>query len=96
MTTVTVSADRLKALEELEAALPSLIAKAKEEAVAEDKKVRLKKLNEENKKDPEAHTKRVMKHYEANKEEINAKRRAAYQAKKAAAAAATKSPGVSF
>ena len=96
MTTVTVSADRLKALEELEAALPSLIVKAKEEAVAEDKKLRLKKLNEENKKDPEAHTKRVMKHYEANKEEINAKRRAAYQAKKAAAAAATKSPGVSF
>jgi len=90
MTTVTVAADRLKALEELEASLPSLIAaataKAKEDAVAEDKRARLKKLNEENKKDPEAHTKRVMKHYEANKEEINAKRRAAYQAKKAAAA----------
>ena len=86
MTTVTVAADRLKALEELEASLPALIAKAKEEAVAEDKKARLKKLNEENKKDPEAHVKRVMKHYEANKEEINAKRRAAYQAKKAAAA----------
>ena len=43
MTTVTVSADRLKALEELEAALPLLIVKAKEEAVAEDKKLRLKK-----------------------------------------------------
>jgi len=85
--TVTITVERLKALEELEASLPSLIAKAKEEAVAEDKKARLKKLNEENKKDPEAHTKRVMKHYEANKEEINAKRRAAYQAKKAAAAA---------
>ena len=84
MTTVTVSADRLKALEELEATLPSLLAKAKEEAVAEAKKERLQKLNDENKKNPEAHIKRVMKHYEANKEEINAKRRAAYQAKKAA------------
>ena len=34
-TTVTITVDRLKALEELEAALPSLIAKAKEEAVVE-------------------------------------------------------------
>ena len=87
MTTVPVPADRLKALEELEASLPSLIAKAKEEAVAEMKKASLAKLHEHAKNHPEAHIKRVMKHYEANKEEINAKRRAAYQAKKAAAAA---------
>ena len=87
MTTVPVPADRLKALEEIEASLPSLIAKAKEEAVAEMKKASLAKLHEHAKNHPEAHIKRVMKHYEANKEEINAKRRAAYQAKKAAATA---------
>ena len=88
MTTVTVAitVERLKALEELEASLPSLIAKAKEEALAEAKKTALDKLHEHAKKHPEANVKRVMKHYEANKEEINAKRRAAYQAKKAAAA----------
>jgi hypothetical protein len=91
MTTVTVAADRLKALEELEASLPSLIAKAKEEALAEAKKTALDKLHEHAKKHPEANVKRVMKHYEANKEEINAKRRAAYQAKKAAAAIPTSS-----
>ena len=73
MTTVPVPADRLKALEELEASLPSLIAKAKEEAVAEMKKASLAKLHEHAKNHPEAHIKRVMKHYEANKEEINAK-----------------------
>ena len=87
MTTVTVAADRLKALEELEASLPSLIAKAKEEAVAEAKKTALTKLHEKQKADPKAHSSAVLKKYHENKEEINAKRRAAYQAKKAAAAA---------
>jgi len=86
MTTVTVAADRLKALEELEASLPSLIAKAKEEAVAEAKKTALTKLHEKQKADPKAHSSAVLKKYHENKEEINAKRRAAYQAKKAAAA----------
>jgi len=87
MTTVTVSADRLKALEELEATLPSLLAKAKEEAVTEAKKERLQKLNDKRKADPKAHSDSVLKKYYENKEEINAKRREAYQAKKAAAAA---------
>ena len=91
MTTVTVAADRLKALEELEASLPSLIAaataKAKEEAVAEAKKTALTKLHEKQKADPKAHSSAVLKKYHENKEEINARRRAAYQAKKAAAAA---------
>jgi len=86
MTTVTVAADRLKALEELEASLPSLIAKAKEEAVAEAKKTALTKLHEKQKADPKAHSSAVLKKYHEHKEEINAKRRAAYQAKKAAAA----------
>ena len=90
MTTVTVAADRLKALEELEASLPSLIAaataKAKEEALAEAKKTALTKLHEKQKADPKAHSSAVLKKYHENKEEINAKRRAAYQAKKAAAA----------
>jgi hypothetical protein len=85
-TTVTITVDRLKALEELEAALPSLIAKAKEEAVVEVKKVALTKLHEKQKADPKAHSSAVLKKYHENKEEINAKRRAAYQAKKAAAA----------
>jgi hypothetical protein len=84
MTTVTVSADRLKALEELEATLPSLLAKAKEEAVAEMKKASLAKLREKQKADPKAHSDSVLKKYHENKEEINARRRAAYQAKKAA------------
>ncbi len=82
--TVVVAADRLKALEELEATMPTLLAKAKEEAVAEANKARLQSLHEYNKSNPEANTKRVMKHYETHKDEINAKRRAAYQAKKVA------------
>jgi hypothetical protein len=86
MTTVTVSADRLKALEELEAALPSLIAKAKEDALAEAKKNALEKLHEKQKTDPKAHSDSVLKKYHEKKEEINARRRAAYQAKKAALA----------
>ena len=90
MTTVTVSADRLKALEELEAALPSLIAtataKAKEDALAEAKKKALEKLHEKQKTDPKAHSDSVLKKYHEKKEEINARRRAAYQAKKAALA----------
>ena len=85
MTTVTVSADRLKALEELEAALPSLIVKAKEEALAEARKTALTKLHEKQKADPKAHSDAVLKKYHEKKEEINARRRAAYQAKKAAA-----------
>ena len=92
MTTVTVAitVERLKALEELEASLPALIAaataKAKEDAVIELKKERLQKLNAMRKADPKAHSDSVLKKYHENKEEINAKRRAAYQAKKAAAA----------
>jgi hypothetical protein len=86
MTTVTVSADRLKALEELEAALPSLIVKAKEDALAEAKKNALEKLHEKQKTDPKAHSDSVLKKYHEKKEEINARRRAAYQAKKAALA----------
>ncbi len=84
MTTVTVSADRLKALEELESALPSLIAKAKEEAVAEVNQKAFKRLHEKRLADPKAHSDSVLKKYHEKKEEINAKRRAAYQAKKAA------------
>jgi hypothetical protein len=86
--TVVVAADRLKALEELEASLPALIAKERAQAVLDAKRERLQKLNEENKKNPKAHSDSVLKKYHENKEEINAKRRAAYQAKKAAAEAA--------
>jgi hypothetical protein len=68
---VIVSAERLAELERLERELPTIIAKAKEEAHKE----RFDKLRERDKENPELHTKRVMKHYELHKDEINAKRR---------------------
>lgn len=81
---VTISAARLQELEALEIALPVLLAKTQEAAKAEAHKERLNKLNEKNKSNPEANTKRVMKYYETHKEEINARRREAYKVKKAA------------
>ena len=68
---VIVTAERLAELERLERELPTIIAKAKEEAHKE----RFDKLRERDKENPELHTKRVMKHYELHKDEINAKRR---------------------
>ena len=86
--TVTITVERLKALEELEASLPALIAaataKAAEDALEEEKKKAFKRLNDKRKADPKAHSDSVLKKYHENKEEINARRRAAYQAKKAA------------
>jgi len=90
--TVIVAAERLKALEALEASLPDLLAKTREEARAEEKQKRLQKLHDTAKTNPEANTKRVMKYYDTHKEDINAKRRAAYQAKKAASQ--PENPGV--
>lgn len=86
--TVTISLERLKELEALEAA--AKIKKTIEEYDAE----RLKILREKDKANPSAVTKRTMKHYEVHKDEINARRRAAYKRKKEAEAAA-KTPGVS-
>jgi len=77
---VLVPLERLRALEALEAEMPSLIAKAKEEANSE----RFATLRARDAADPEAHTKRTMEWYNKNKEEINARRREAYKAKKEA------------
>ena len=84
---VLVSAERLAELERLEKDLPAIIAKAKEEAHKE----RFDKLRERDKENPEEHTKRTMKWYEKNREEINAKRRE--KRRLAREAEKTKTPG---
>lgn len=61
---VIVSAERLAELEAIE---------AKYRVDQEKKKERLRMLEEN--QSPESHRKRVMKHYELHKDEINAKRR---------------------
>jgi hypothetical protein len=48
------------------------------------------------KKDPVKHSQNQLARYYMNRDEINAKRRAAYKAKKEAAAAAVVAPGVVF
>jgi hypothetical protein len=88
---VIVSAERLAELERLERELPTIIAKAKEEAHKE----RFDKLRERDKENPEEHTKRTMKWYEKNREEINARRREEYKKKKEASKIQN-SPGVSL
>ena len=80
---VTIPAERLKALEALEADLPNIIANAKKEYSKE----RLQALSDKHKANPEAHRKHVLEKYHKNKEEINAKRRERYKERKAAAAA---------
>jgi len=84
---VWVSAERLRALESLEAELPALLEKAKAEAHAG----RFAALRERDKLNPELHSKRSIEWYARNKDEINAKRREKYHAKKAATTAASTS-----
>jgi hypothetical protein len=79
-TLVTVPLERLRALEALEASLPEVIAKAK----AERDKERLTAFNAS--RDAKEHSKKQLEKYHKNKEEINARRREAYKAKKEAAA----------
>jgi hypothetical protein len=80
-TTVTISAERLRELEALEAKLPDIVAKAK----AERDKEKLAELHAARKADPEKHAKRALEKYHKNKEEINARRRELYKLKKATA-----------
>lgn len=88
---VIITAKRLAELERLEKEMPTIIAKAKEEANHE----RFLKLREHDKEHPDKHSKRTLKWYETHKEEINARRREKYKQKKTVAAAeAAKSPGV--
>jgi hypothetical protein len=86
---VLVPLERLRALEALEAEMPSLIAKAKEEANSE----RFATLRARDAADPEAHAKRSADWKKKHREEYNAKRREQYKQKKEAAEAA-KTPGV--
>lgn len=81
---VYVPLERLKALEALEADLPNIIEKAKKDKDTE----RFRLLHEREKDNPEPHRKKVLENYHKNKEEINAKRRERYKAKKEAEKAA--------
>jgi hypothetical protein len=67
----TISAERLKELETLEASIPSMI----ENAIQEYKKSNLKKLHERDKANPAAINMRVKRYVERHREEINKKRR---------------------
>lgn len=69
--TVSISAERLKVLEALEASIPSMI----EKAILEYKKSNLKKLHERDKANPAAINMRVKRYVERHREEINRKRR---------------------
>ena len=78
---VLVPLERLRALEALEAGLPEMLAKAK----ADRDKEKLEALHAKQKADPN-YSKKVLEKYHKNKEEINARRRDAYKAKKDAGA----------
>jgi len=77
---VLVPLERLRALEALEASLPELLAKAK----SDRDKEKLDALHAARKADPEKFSKKALEKYHKNKEEINARRREAYKAKKKA------------
>lgn len=78
---VFVSIERLKLLEKYEA-----------EYIAQENKKKdiLNILNKARKEHPEKHAKKVLENYHKNKDEINAKKRAQYAAKKAAMAIESK------
>ena len=76
---VSVPVERLRALEALEAGLPAMLAGAK----ADRDKERFAMLQEKEKANPDPHKKKVLENYHKNKEEINARRREEYKAKKA-------------
>jgi hypothetical protein len=89
---VTIPRAELERLQKLEAELPLIIEKAKEEGGMG----RLKLLHEKQKENPEKHREKAMKRYNLKKEEINAKRREAYRLKKSGEIrlpAQTNSPG---
>ena len=77
---VFVPLERLKALEALEADLPNLLEKAK----ADRDKEKLEALHAARKADPAKYSKKALEKYHKNKEDINARRRDAYKAKKLA------------
>ena len=77
-TFVTISAVRLKELQELEAKLPKLI----EEAVKEHKRSNLEKLHARDKANPAAVNARVKRYAEKHREEINRRLREERHAEK--------------
>ncbi len=76
---VTISEERLKQLEELEAKMPAM------SKIVNKYNEKLDKLHKKTQENITEHNKRVLDNYHAKKEEINARRRAAYKAKKEAA-----------
>ena len=76
---VTVSAARLKELEELESRLDSMLESARSQAVNEYR-LYINSLS----RDTKTRAKKQLEKYYTKREEINARRRAAYAAKKAA------------
>ncbi len=93
---VLVAKTALEELRKLKEELPALLEKAK----ADEAKDALHRLHQRDKENPEGHRERSKKRYELKKDEILAKRREAYKAKKAAksvvsSAIAEHSPGPS-
>ena len=87
---VWVAAERLRALEALEAGLPAMLEKAKADRDKERNGERFKMLHEKQKESPESNRKRVLSNYHKNKDEINARRREAYRLKKETATGVSK------
>lgn len=85
---VCISLERLRALEALEAGLPAMLAGAK----ADRDKERFATLREKDKENPEGAKDRYKKHYVANKDVINARRREKRKEKNTILA--SKTPGV--
>lgn len=81
-TTITVPLARFRELESLETRLPSIMEAAVSAALEQKKRERLSKLVG----DPSEHAKRQLEKYHKNRDAINARRRAAYKAKKEAGA----------
>lgn len=77
---VLVSKAELERLRKLEAEMPAIIEKAKHEGGMD----RLKTLHKEQKENPQKHREQALRYYNLRKDEINAKKRAAYKAKKEA------------
>ena len=75
---VLVPIERLRALEALEAEMPSIVAKAK----LDRDKEKLEALHAKRKADPKTYAQKTLEKYHKNKEEINARRREAYRLKK--------------
>lgn len=95
--TVTILKAELERLQKLEADLPGLLEKVRNETTKE----RLEHLHTKQRENPEKHREQSKKRYELKKAEILAKRREAYQRKKAAktgevsSGASEESPGPS-